>query len=781
MIQTVIDHLWQSTLFAGAAGLLTLAFRHNRANFRFCLWLAASMKFLIPFSLLLWAGRQLRWDHAVTHLSAGEWTGYVDRFTQPATTLIAAAPSTANPMPATPVTAIPVPAESASWDLHQLLLAVWACGLALMLIRWTLQWLMIKGALKAGSRLDIAAPLPVISAPSFHEPGLFGIVRPVIVLPREISQHLAPSQLAAIIDHEVCHWRRRDNLTAVLHMAVMALFWFYPLVWWIGARLIAERENACDEKVIQAGGDRQTYAEGILKICQFYVGRGPLCVPGVSGGDLKKRIESIMTSRLPLKLPLAKKILLVSAACLALAGPVAIGLAFSLEAVAQSAKIVDPAVEYQRLIDQRRFEQSKPRTEISVDPNILDRYVGYYRIWNIVYSVTRDGNRLFGQMSGESRDAAPVEIFAESNTDFFYKSRMAQLTFTVDGQGNATKLTTHQGGYDQIARRIGEAEAKSFPDQLERKIRENQQQPGTEAALRRYYEGLAVAKFDFDDIGESKAKNMREQQAVTEFNSGRWGALQSITFLGVDSRGWEMYRIKYDGAELEQSVSFTPEGKIDGTGGIADPSALRKEVKLDEKALPLYTGTYTLAGSNFTVENNGGRLFVKYPGQKSFEIFAGGERVFFIKNSPVQYSFVTNGQDKASALIMHGGGRDQTAKRVTDADAKAAEERLARHIAENKPLPKSEQALRHAIEDRQKGRPNYGTMGPELADIVRIQLPGVQKELVDLGKLKSLEFRGVSPAGFDIYNAHFANGDQEWQILMSSDGIIRALSHHLLS
>src|SRR5215471_19279432 len=53
--------MWQSTLFAGVAGLLTIAFRKNRAAVRFGLWLAASLKFLIPFSLLVGIGNQVKW------------------------------------------------------------------------------------------------------------------------------------------------------------------------------------------------------------------------------------------------------------------------------------------------------------------------------------------------------------------------------------------------------------------------------------------------------------------------------------------------------------------------------------------------------------------------------------------------------------------------------------------------------------------------------------------------------------------------------------------------
>src|SRR5437773_2597520 len=58
------DHLWQSTLFAAVAGLLTLAFRNNRAQVRNTLWLAASVKFLVPFAALVAVGSHFGWRRA---------------------------------------------------------------------------------------------------------------------------------------------------------------------------------------------------------------------------------------------------------------------------------------------------------------------------------------------------------------------------------------------------------------------------------------------------------------------------------------------------------------------------------------------------------------------------------------------------------------------------------------------------------------------------------------------------------------------------------------------
>src|SRR6184192_1236953 len=56
MLGILANHLWQSTMFAAAAGLFSVAFRKNRAQVRFEVWLCASLKFLVPFSLLMSLG-----------------------------------------------------------------------------------------------------------------------------------------------------------------------------------------------------------------------------------------------------------------------------------------------------------------------------------------------------------------------------------------------------------------------------------------------------------------------------------------------------------------------------------------------------------------------------------------------------------------------------------------------------------------------------------------------------------------------------------------------------
>ena len=62
MAPALSNHLWQSTLFGFAAWLLTLALGKNRAASRYWVWLVASAKFLLPFSLLSSLGGHLAWS-----------------------------------------------------------------------------------------------------------------------------------------------------------------------------------------------------------------------------------------------------------------------------------------------------------------------------------------------------------------------------------------------------------------------------------------------------------------------------------------------------------------------------------------------------------------------------------------------------------------------------------------------------------------------------------------------------------------------------------------------
>ena len=320
MTALLLDHLWQSTLFAAAAGLLTLAFRANSAAVRYWLWFAASVKFLIPFSALTALGTYL------FHSFAPNAAPAIFFDLQPA-----AEPFSGGQVYNMTLLAAPI-AKGIDWA--PLLFGLWALGFAVIAAIWLGRWLKLRAAMAGALPLFIDAPMPVKSSAALLEPGLIGIWQPVLLLPRGIETQLSPPEMRAILAHEHCHLRRRDNLLAAIHMAVEALFWFHPLVWWLGTRLIAEREKACDEAVLAFGSDPQTYAESILKVCQFYMHSPLACASGVSGADLKKRIETIMENRIATRLNAMKKTLLATCAATALVAPLALGLLTATPAVA---------------------------------------------------------------------------------------------------------------------------------------------------------------------------------------------------------------------------------------------------------------------------------------------------------------------------------------------------------------------------------------------------------------------------------------------------------------
>jgi bla regulator protein BlaR1 len=326
------NHLWQSTLLLIVAGSLTLILRENRARARYWLWLAGSVKFLVPFSLLVGMGRHLPWPRGYAGTNAGSYFA-IEEFSQPFTHSSMPMISRATAAAVSPVMTHLLP---------MLLTGVWLCGFLVIFFAWYGRWLRISRAirdavpLREGREVEALRRLQRIAGirqwmeirltRASLEPGIFGITRPVLVWPRGISERLEDGHLEAILAHELWHVRRRDNLAAAMHMVVEAIFWFHPLVWWLGTRLVEERERACDEEVLELGSERQVYAESILKTCEFGVGSPLACVSGVTGADLKKRIVRIMSGRLADRLSFGRKLLLLAIGSIVVAAPVALGL-----------------------------------------------------------------------------------------------------------------------------------------------------------------------------------------------------------------------------------------------------------------------------------------------------------------------------------------------------------------------------------------------------------------------------------------------------------------------
>jgi TonB family protein len=310
--------------------VLALALRKHSARARYWLWMAASAKFLVPFSLLIAAGSHFARPTRATLTHTSAYVA-IDEMSQPFTS--------ASELQVAPVAPRPVQPQH-TVTLATVLAVVWLCGLMAVLARWLIQWRRIAVTIRRTKPLRdgrvvetlrrierlarIERPIAVLSSSGSMEPGIFGVLRPVLVWPEAISFHLDDAHLEAVLAHEATHVRRRDNLTSLLHMVVEAVFWFHPLVWWMESQLVKERERACDEEVLLLCPP-QAYAESILKVCELCIESPLTCVSGITGADLKRRVVQIMTAATARKLGVGARLLLLATGMISVAAPIMLG------------------------------------------------------------------------------------------------------------------------------------------------------------------------------------------------------------------------------------------------------------------------------------------------------------------------------------------------------------------------------------------------------------------------------------------------------------------------
>lgn len=98
-----------------------------------------------------------------------------------------------------------------------------------------------------------------------------------------------------------------------------------------------------------------------------------------------------------------------------------------------------------------QFQPAKERKVAKINYNIYDAYVGRYELApDVFFTIRRDGDHLMAQLTGQSS----LEVFPESETEFFYKVVDAQLTFVKNDKGEVTSLILHQNGQHPAAMRV---------------------------------------------------------------------------------------------------------------------------------------------------------------------------------------------------------------------------------------------------------------------------------------------------------------------------------------
>jgi uncharacterized protein (TIGR03435 family) len=297
----LLDHLWQSTWFAGACALLALALRQHEARLRTTLWSAAIVKFLVPSAALAAIGQAMNvWSRADVPPAPPTGAFFADALAQPFTLARFETPAEA-----------PAVSGVSADTVVIALVSIWAGGALLLIGRWVVRWVRLRAVVRSAESAGSGRELDIFRRaqqrdPRFAHvslaltdqpigPGVAGSIWPVVLWPRGMSGRLTDDEMASVFAHELCHVRRRDNLVSAFCRAVEALFWFHPAVWILGRRLQEERERACDEGVV-AATPPHVYAEALVKTCQFHLEAPLVCGAGGTPSTFSGRIARILGS-----------------------------------------------------------------------------------------------------------------------------------------------------------------------------------------------------------------------------------------------------------------------------------------------------------------------------------------------------------------------------------------------------------------------------------------------------------------------------------------------------
>ncbi|HYC69261.1 M56 family metallopeptidase [Brevundimonas sp.] len=281
LASALLHSLWQGAVLAVAAGLTLRAMRRTSAAGRH----AVAMAFLA--AMLLAPALQF----------VGFWV-------RPAAELY----DSLMPVMTQPRLAGGVFVQESS-PVAALVVLCWLAGVGLMLMRHL-------GALRALARMERApwAPLPapwparveslrlamgvgrgvaVRLTDVVPGPCTARLLRPVIWLPLSLLTRTPADQIEALLAHELAHIARRDWLWNGLQCVIEALLFFHPAVWWLGRRIRQEREHACDDRAVAAGGDAVALAEALMGL-ECGRAASPGLVLAAGGGSLLQRISRLL-------------------------------------------------------------------------------------------------------------------------------------------------------------------------------------------------------------------------------------------------------------------------------------------------------------------------------------------------------------------------------------------------------------------------------------------------------------------------------------------------------
>ncbi len=193
------------------------------------------------------------------------------------------------------------------------LVTAWALGTALMLARLALGLAWVGRARRRSTpapaewqtrldalalRLGLRRSVSLRLLPELDGPIALGTLKPCVLMPAALLTRLPVDLIEALLAHELAHVRRWDYAANLLQSAVEALLFFHPVIWWLSARMRAERELVADEISAELPGNARRLALALHELAELDAPRSaPAIALAARGGNLLGRIERLLAPR----------------------------------------------------------------------------------------------------------------------------------------------------------------------------------------------------------------------------------------------------------------------------------------------------------------------------------------------------------------------------------------------------------------------------------------------------------------------------------------------------
>jgi hypothetical protein len=405
-----------------------------------------------------------------------------------------------------------------------------------------------------------------------------------------------------------------------------------------------------------------------------------------------------------------------------------------------------------------------------------DPYAGWYQLNPLhAIAVSRDGERLFGQVTGGPR----FELVPQGDNRFAFADGNASITFVNDGEAPVRDLLLRDRRFgERHASRIDAAQGQAINDLFTRRMAAAPERfvgqaptPGSKSALQQTISDLQQGVANPAHIGLPLADRLRRQSPPLQDTLAALGPVQSVFFRGVGPGGYDIYGVKFANGSAEfrllmgaagvtEDLTFRPDG--DETPGGIMACAQEQALKAAAGTAPIKLLLFNTSGADIQV------FGLDAQGQRTPPITLADNRTAPITTRVGNGWVVTDAAGQCREIIVAG----QHTRFVSVRHAGTSEEPDRFAMRRSAPTPGGEDALLAYIDTLARGEPDYARMTPEVAAITRQQVTLNQAILARLGAVRAVSFRGVTPFDSDVYVVYFARGSAEWRISLANDGRI---------